>query len=137
MGTIKREPSWRFRNDIPLPGSLATHDDFTHSGYDRGHMCSAADRSYSRKAMRSTFVMSNISPQVPNVNRGKWKETELLCRKMVMIYDTIQVVSMPIFLHRDTTYIGTHRVAVPHAFLKVAYLPQNDSILGYWFMFNK
>lgn len=137
LGCTVREPSWRFINDLPFVHGGADHDDFKGSGYDRGHMCPAADRSKSREVMLSTFVISNVAPQRPWVNRGEWKKAENVCRKLAMIYDTIRVVSMPIFLHRDTTYIGPHRVAVPHAFLKVAYYPPNDSILGLWFMFNQ
>ena len=137
LGPIKREPSWKFRNDIGYPDIRATHSDYTSSGYDRGHMCPAADRSRSREAMRSTFVMSNVAPQTPWVNRGYWKATENLCRLAAERYDSVHVLAMPIFLHRDTTYIGAHRVAVPHAFFKVAWLPSNDSIIGVWFVLNK
>lgn len=137
LGPIKREPSWRFRTDSVYTAIKATHTDYTRSGYDRGHMCAAADRSRSRNAMRSTFVMSNVAPQTPWVNRGYWKATENFCRKAAERYDSVHVLAMPIFLHRDTTYIGTHRIAVPHAFMKCAWLPSNDSIIGVWFVFNQ
>lgn len=137
LGCTVREPSWRFINDLPFVRGGAVHDDYKGSGYDRGHMCPAADRSSSRNAMRSTFVISNIAPQRPWVNRGSWKISEISVRKLTERFDTIAIIAMPIFLHRDTTYIGTHRVAVPHAFLKVAYYPPNDSVLGLWFVFNK
>lgn len=137
FGEVKRSPSWRFRDDVSHPLGVATHDDYSFSGYDRGHMCPAADRSSSGELMLSTFVTSNIAPQAPRLNRGTWLDTEIFCRKATMIYDSLRVMAMPIFMHRDTARIGAHGVAVPHAFLKVAYIPGNDSIIHVWFLFNK
>lgn len=137
LGPIKREPSWRFMNDTKHPEIVATHSDYTHSGYDRGHMCAAADRSKSREVMLSTFTMANVAPQSARLNRGYWKATENFCRQAAVRFDSVHVLAMPIFLHRDTTYIGAHRIAVPHAFLKCAWLPKNDSIIGVWFVFNQ
>lgn len=137
LGMTRREPSWRFLPDCPLIGSVASHDDYTKSGYDRGHMCPAADRSATLLQMLSTFVMSNIAPQTPAVNRGAWLKTENSVRNMLRSYDSIHVVAVPLFLDRDTTFIGAHRVAVPHAFIKAAWLPSNDSIVGLWFIWNR
>lgn len=100
-------------------------------------MCPAQDRSADLRAMRSTFVLSNIAPQVPALNRGAWKKTENFCRSAALLYDTVQVVALPLFLDRDTTFIGSHRLAVPHAFIKAAWLPKNDSIIGIWMFWNK
>ena len=136
LGDVKRNPSWRFLPDVPLLEVKANHDDYTNSGYDRGHMCPAADRSSSMTQMRSTFVMSNVAPQKPSLNRGAWFTAENVCRKAALLYGSVNVLSMPVFLHRDTTYIGRHRIAVPHAFIKVAWVPPNDSVIGIWFMWN-
>lgn len=137
LGDTKREPSWKFMPDVPDPRAVARHEDFTHSGYDRGHLCPAADRSFSIDAMRSTFTISNICPQMPRVNRGTWKETEEWCRRAALQYDSICVLVVPVWLDRDTTYIGRHRLAVPHAFLKSAWTMRNDSVISSWFIFNK
>lgn len=137
LGEVKRNPSWRFLPDVPLLEVKANHDDYTNSGYDRGHMCPAADRSSSMTQMKSTFVMSNIAPQKPTLNRGEWYAAENVCRKAAQLYGRVNVLSMPVFLRRDTTYIGKHRIAVPHAFLKVAWVPPNDSVIGIWFMWNR
>lgn len=137
LGEASRNPAWRFLNDVPHPLATGDHDDFTGSGYDRGHMCAAGDRTSNLCAMRSTFVLSNIAPQLPRLNRGDWKKTESFCRSAARLYDTVQVLSLPIILDRDTTFIGSHRLAVPHAFVKVAWLPKNDSIIGLWWFWNK
>lgn len=137
IGTVTREPSWTFTNSLLDTLGMATHADFTKSGYDRGHMCPAADRSHDLRAMRSTFELVNVAPQAPRLNRGAWKRTESFCRSAALLYGEVEVLTLPVFLNRDTTLIGSHRLAVPHAFFKAAWLPSNDSIIGVWFFFNK
>lgn len=136
LGPVKRKASWRFRNDIAHPDAVATHDDFTKSGYQRGHLCPAADRSCSLVDMKQTFSMSNVAPQWPSLNTGVWKATEIAVRSSVLLGDTISVVTIPVFLHRDTLRIGAHGLAVPHAFFKAAWKTGTDSIIGSWFFFN-
>lgn len=137
LGEAKRDPSWVFTQDVHHPLATGNHYDYSHSGYDRGHMCPALDRSADLRMMRSTFVLSNIAPQVPALNRGAWKKTESFCRSAALLYDTVQVLALPIFLDRDTMFLGSHRLAVPHAFVKAAWLPRNDSIIGLWWFWNR
>lgn len=137
VGQNLREPSWRFTHDLPDFIMSAQHSDYSHSGYDRGHMCPAADFSADKAMMRQTFVMSNICPQVPSVNRGTWKTTENYCRNAALVFDSVSVLAVPIFIDRDTTYIGQHRLAVPHAFFKAVWVAGTDSVLNSWFIFNK
>lgn len=54
----------RFREDKKVPSGSAKPSDYTKSGYDRGHLCPAADMTHSAEAMEETFLMSNISPQL-------------------------------------------------------------------------
>lgn len=135
IGQAKRSPSWRFVSDNQA--IVATHDDYTLSGYHRGHMCPAADRSKSQMYMKQTFRMSNIAPQTPAINVGSWFHTESYVRAKLKEFDSIDVVVMPVFLNRDTTYIGDNRIAVPHAFFKSAWVHGRDSVLGCWFIFNR
>ena len=137
FGLARREPSWTFIQDVPHPLATANHNDYNRTGYDRGHMCPAQDRSRDLLAMRSTFVMSNIAPQAPSLNRGAWKKTENFCRSAAILYDSVQVIALPIFLNRDTLFLGNHQLAVPHAFIKAAWIPKNDSIIGLWFFWNR
>ncbi len=52
--------------------------DYKHSGYDRGHMAPnyAIASRFGTKAQKKTFLMSNIAPQRPALNRGVWREFE-------------------------------------------------------------
>ena len=137
IGKARREPSWRFMNDLRHPLTVGTTGDYRRTGFDRGHLCPALDRSWSRQAMRSTFVMSNIAPQIPSLNRGAWKVSEDSCRALAGRYDSIRIVVLPVFLQRDTLRIGTHHLAVPHAFMKAAWVAGSDSVLATWFYFNR
>lgn len=137
MGAAKRSASWIFYNDINVHGANASHNDYARSGFDRGHMCPAADRSASRSMMHSTFSLANVAAQVPTLNRGAWKVTEDSCRNLAQQFDSVRVVAVPMILQDDTMRIGKHHLAVPHAFFKVAWLPATDSIVGVWFFWNR
>lgn len=136
VGNIKRNPSWKFKTDDEVDGIRATHEDYTKSGYHRGHLCPAADRSGDIDMMRQTFRMSNVAPQVPSLNVGSWLQTEKWIRQKLRQYDSIRVLVMPIYINRDTTYIGKNHIAVPHAYFKCAWLNSTDSVLDCWFIFN-
>lgn len=48
----------------------ATNADYRGSGFDRGHLAAAANHRWSQKAMKDTFYLSNIAPQVRPEARG-------------------------------------------------------------------
>lgn len=54
-------------------------EDYTNSGYDRGHMAPnyAIETRYGQQAQQETFLMSNIVPQKADLNRGPWRELEM------------------------------------------------------------
>lgn len=53
-----------------------THDDYTNSGYDRGHLVRSKERTKTVEDNVSTFEMGNIIPQTPDLNRGVWLRFE-------------------------------------------------------------
>ena len=59
--------------------SKTRHEDYTNSGYDRGHMAPnyAIATRYGDQAQAETFLMSNVVPQRPDLNRGPWRELEM------------------------------------------------------------
>jgi endonuclease G len=52
--------------------------EYNKSKYDRGHMAPnhAIALHYGKSAQQETFLMSNVIPQRPSLNRGVWKEIE-------------------------------------------------------------
>ena len=111
----------KFLPDPDLPESEAvTTDDYKRSGWDRGHMCPAADNRWHWRAMQESFYMTNICPQHHNLNRGDWKELEDDCREWAEKEGRIYIVCGPIFYKGKHRTIGhEHKVAVPDAFFKV------------------
>lgn len=119
FGKTKRLPGDHFRTDPMTPKPRVKSSMYANTGYQRGHMCPAADMTASRALMKQTFYMSNICPMTPAVNTGAWKITETLERKLASGTNTIRVTACPLFFPQDTAWIGNGRVAVPHAFFKV------------------
>ena len=78
---IKKRNS--FYTEKNLPKKYRSHTkDYTHSGYDRGHLANDASFDYNTKALAKTYTMANIIPQAPNVNRKTWIKAEKLERKV-------------------------------------------------------
>lgn len=75
-GTASRSDDFRADSSIPF-GYRAELDDYSGSGFDRGHMAPAGDMKRSRKVMSESFFLSNMSPQVGiGFNRHIWKNLE-------------------------------------------------------------
>lgn len=108
-----------FRPDTKVKTGSATPNDYRNSGYDRGHLAPAADMAWDAEAMRSTFVMSNISPQARNFNNGVWRELEELTRTWAKSAKKLYVVSGPVLSQQPKGVIGPNEVSVPAAFYKV------------------
>lgn len=117
--TIKKvERTNRFKPDPTIETGTAHHSDYTNSGYDRGHLAPAADMSWSQQSMEESFYFSNISPQLPNFNRGIWKKLEELVRKWAKENEAIYVVTGPV-LQENLPTIGANNVSVPNFYYKV------------------
>lgn len=114
-GYAERKDNFRIDSKVTT-GSSATSD-YRNSSYDRGHLAPAADFKFSQKAMDESFLMSNISPQVPGFNKGLWKELEELIRSWAKIYGKIDVVTGPIFKD-NLGVIGNNQVVIPGYFYK-------------------
>ena len=125
-GNAKRKDN--FRVDKTVSTGSATPDDYKGSGYDKGHLCPAADMTLSDLSMSETFFMSNMSPQAPSFNRGKWAALEDKVRNFVRDEsDTIYIVTGPVFINNKGA-IGNNNVTVPGFYYKVVYCPQRGGI---------
>lgn len=114
----KAERSNKFVPDPMVKGASATNEDYTRTGYDRGHLAPAGDMKWSAKSMRESFYLSNICPQKPALNRGIWKELEEQSRLWVMDNGSLLIVTGPVI--SDTMKrLGKNGVGIPDAFYKV------------------
>jgi endonuclease G len=123
-GAIKRTNKFIADPDLQ-PGQRAENKDYSKSGYDKGHMCPAADQSRNPTTMKECFYLSNMCPQWPNLNRHPWEQLEVKIRDLAVKYGEIWVIVGPIFENAaDLTYkpnktIGPDKVCVPWGFYKV------------------
>ena len=107
-----------FRSDTNITTMSASLADYRKSGYDRGHLVPAGDMKWSKTAMSESFLLSNMSPQVPGFNRNIWKKLESKVRDWTIAYDSVYVVTGPVLTNIDQ-FIGNNQVGVPKYFFKV------------------
>ncbi|APY08950.1 endonuclease [Winogradskyella sp. J14-2] len=107
-----------FEIDEAVKSGAAHWRNYKQSGYDRGHLCPAGDRRYSKAAHDETFLTSNISPQEHQFNAGVWNRLEQKVRYWAKKYDGVFVVTGGI-LEDGLKTIGEEKVAVPNQFYKI------------------
>lgn len=133
----KKDGVWNeYREDTELPSEIrSTLADYASSGYDRGHMCPGGDCNWDDEGRDETFVLSNMCPQNPNLNRGDWKEIEMACRKWAQQYGSIYIICGPIFLKsKQHERIGANQIPVPEAFFKVVLCAESSNPKGIGFI---
>jgi endonuclease G len=96
LGTAPRKNE--FDPDATLPADLfhVTQQSYSGSGFDRGHMCPHSDRAANIDMSYATFVMTNIIPQAPNVNRKAWDQMEMYCRELARHHDRLFIIAGPV-----------------------------------------
>lgn len=124
----------KFWTDAGVRGCPDTKD-YTKSGYDRGHMCPAADQKWSAEAMEDCFTLANIVPQAHALNAGAWKTLEEKCRLWAQRDSAIVIIAGPIYEPTDTERIGNAGVRVPGAFFKAIVAPYLDQPRGIAFIY--
>jgi endonuclease G len=115
-GSIERSDN--FRADTSIRTGSASPADYRRSGFDRGHLAPAGDMKWDQLAMSESFLMSNMSPQVPAFNRGIWRRLETEVRNWAIEKDSLYVITGPIFSPADSL-IGDNGVGVPAFYFKV------------------
>ena len=131
----KATRSNKFVPDPLVKGATALNEDYTRTGYDRGHLAPAGDMKWSMKAMRESFYLSNICPQDPDLNRGIWKELEEQIRLWASENGSLLVVTGPIITD-DLRRLGKNRVGIPKRFFKVVCTQTAGRPEGVGFLFD-
>ena len=104
-----------FHLDRRAPG-CPDNQAYRASGYDRGHLKPAADSKTSQADMHASFLMTNMAPQTPGLNRGVWKKLEEHVRAWSFAQGEVHVTCGPSDYSVGTLPSG---VRVPAAFWKV------------------
>ena len=107
-----------FEIDKAVKTGAAHWRNYKQSGYDRGHLCPAGDRRFTKEAHDETFLTSNISPQEHQFNSGVWNRLEQKVRYWARKNDGVFVVTGGV-LKNNLKTIGSENVAVPNQFYKV------------------
>ncbi|MDC5854445.1 DNA/RNA non-specific endonuclease [Vibrio europaeus] len=126
--SFKRSNS--FKEDSELPDyARSTLADYSGSGYDRGHLAPSATMDFSQDSMKQSFLMSNMSPQLPGFNRVGWRILEEHVRDLANEYNELYVVTGPIYQGNEST-IGNN-VIIPSAFYKVVLDPAFNEAIAF------
>ncbi|HWU41992.1 MAG TPA: DNA/RNA non-specific endonuclease [Bdellovibrio sp.] len=125
MGTFKRSNA--FAQDSELEnylshsgnGHAVNPDEYKNSCFDRGHQIPSADRTQSKANNEATFVMSNMIPQTPYLNRVIWEHLESYTRNLVHQGKKVYIIAGPIF-DENFGAIGPHNdIQVPSKDFKI------------------
>jgi len=129
-GPAKRKDDFRPDNTLAA-GTSSQLSDYAGKPYDRGHLAPGADNTQTAEIMSESFYLSNMIPQVPNNNRGIWKQLEVQVRDYVLKNNDVYVVSGPIYNSVYET-IG-NGVGVPQRIYKVIIDAKNQRASAYIF----
>lgn len=128
-----------FSMDLDYKAPQAMREDYSYSGWDKGHMAPSADMKWSQVAMNESFYLTNICPQDPVLNGRDWHTLEKYVRGWASKFGSVWVVCGPYVTVNASGTIGERKVTVPDGFFKavlrregkewhsIAFLFTNDS----------
>ena len=110
--------NYKFEKDHDVKGCPDWWE-YKESGYTRGHMAPEC------------FLMTNICPQLDEMNDGEWRHAEEAVHKWSRTAGRLIVITGPIFSN-SMKRIGKHQdIAVPERFFKVIYSPKQNRAIAF------
>lgn len=119
LGDAPRLRTFLTDDELPAGFYRVTHQDYTNSGFDRGHLVPHSDRDGTPEDAAATYRMTNIIPQSPNVNQRSWASLETYARQLVQNgQNTLFIVAGPLGRggvggRGPAETIGRGRITVP------------------------
>lgn len=104
------------------PDQGVTHNDYTNSGYDRGHLCPSNERTRDVLSNENTFLMSNIVPQTKALNQGVWRNLEAFYERIAR-HKSVYIVAGTIS-HSDRWI--KNKIQVPDSLYKIIVIFTNE-----------
>ena len=130
--TSERRENYKFNRD-PKVARCPEWWEYKETGYDRGHMAPAMDMRWNREAMEQCFLMTNICPQDHDLNDGEWRHMEEALHSWARKAGRLVIFTGPV-LDGGMKKIGKHHdIAVPTAFYKVVYSPDQKRAIAFLF----
>jgi endonuclease G len=93
LGTTPRCDCFTADASLPTGYFKATTSNYTNTGFDRGHLCPSDDRTASDTDNSHTFLMTNITPQAPNMNEITWEALEAYCRTLANAGNELYIIA--------------------------------------------
>jgi endonuclease G len=118
IGCVARTNAFAADQSLPVD-KRSDPKDYVGSGYDQGHLANDADMSWDNQVEHESFYMSNMSPQLPSVNRGTWKNLESAARAWVYSTKHAHTIYAGNIYSSTSRSIGADRVTVPDALFKI------------------
>ena len=120
-----------FTADPTLPADKQIFtSDYTNGGFDRGHMARSFDRTAGNTDNAATFYLTNIVPQMADLNQGVWAQLEN------DLGDSARVGGRAVYIITGPLYSRSHgltflknegKVAVPDSTWKIALIGPRSS----------
>lgn len=95
MSTVSRHDDFKADPEVAVSSTL---DDYSGSGFSRGHLCPSADRLCTVEQNKQTFFLTNMQPQYQAHNGGLWSRLESQVREYATNDDYTDT-------HCDTLYV--------------------------------
>ena len=127
-GGFKRKDDFRPDPKV-FPQCQAQLKDYAGQPYDRGHMSPAGNNTQSAEVMSESFFLSNMLPQVPNNNRGIWKQLETWVRDWATSGSEFYIISGPVFM--STHKVIGNGVGVPDGLYKIIIERTSGKVMAY------
>ncbi|CCO46784.1 DNA/RNA non-specific endonuclease [Vibrio nigripulchritudo SOn1] len=131
---FRRHNEFYFDANVPSKCQQTSQGTYKSKGrvkYDRGHLVPANAMDFEDLAITQSNSMLNVLPQVAQMNRGAWYQTEVYveCRRdiaPVTVYGGVYRGTTP----PDGNFLISHGIEAPEAFYKIA-LTQNK-VISWW-----
>jgi endonuclease G len=117
-----------FKPDPLAPKQTDLQSSYDGSGYDRGHNMNAEDNRCDKQGMDESFYFSNMTPQVPQLNRGVWKSLETEVREAAAVADSVKVWMGSV---GEIKKIG--KLSIPSQCWKVIYIKKSSQYFAWIF----
>lgn len=124
----QNDGQFSFSRDPDVRFPKASREDYSHTGWDKGHMAPRADMRWSCQALEESYYFTNICPQDHTMNSQAWRKIEEMTRRVATHYGRVWVVCGPVFADTGSVAtLGPAGVWVPSAFFKALAVSISDS----------